>query len=177
MVVPGPCISYWGSLWASGHWRRAGGFARTVSHGVRQVAGLFFASATGRSFLFRDQASGIGYLLTGSPSPPRRGEWERYTRTKTRHKNKTQNTIHNAKNTSAHKSTHTMGRRVKPSQSHLTYGFNCVTWALLIITPVSGLANRTTLGLTILSMIAGLDHLCKSLADIPRTLELATFIR
>ena len=34
------------------------------------------------------------------------------------------------------------------AHSHLTYGFNCVKWALLIITPVSGLANRTKLGLT-----------------------------
>ena len=44
-----------------------------------------------------------------------------------------------------------------------TCAFNWVTWVLLTITPVSGLANNTTLGLTILAITRGFDHLNKNL--------------
>jgi hypothetical protein len=49
-----------------------------------------------------------------------------------------------------------------------------VTRALLIITPVSGLANNTTLGLTISATTTGFDHLSANLADTFRALELST---
>ena len=43
-----------------------------------------------------------------------------------------------------------------------------------MITPVSGLANNTTLGLTTLATVTGLDHLSANLADIFCALELST---
>ena len=51
-------------------------------------------------------------------------------------------------------------------QCHLVQAFNWLTWALLTITPVSGMANNTTLGLTNLAMIKGLEHRSKSFAEI-----------
>jgi len=46
-----------------------------------------------------------------------------------------------------------------------------------MITPVSGLANNTTIGLTNLTMVVGGDHLSKSLAEIFYPLELASLSR
>jgi len=47
----------------------------------------------------------------------------------------------------------------------------------LMITPVSGLANNTTLGLTSLAMVLGGDRLSKSLADMFCPFELASLCR
>jgi hypothetical protein len=57
---------------------------------------------------------------------------------------------------------------------YLGQGFNWLTWALLMITPVSGLCRSTTFGLAILVMTIVPDHLNKSFAETSRALELTS---
>ena len=62
-------------------------------------------------------------------------------------------------------------------QNQVQQGFSWLMWALLIIILVSGLASNVTLGLTILAIVTGTDHLNRSLADIVCHLELLNLSR